>query len=102
MSNAATWNEEVSGRVATEHKVATSRLMLFWALVFFLATGLGGWVYLYSKAALHQRAVQVESRWGVGGAEISDGLLRQIDQLAVRLSVIVLAGGVASLVAFSM
>ena len=101
MSNAATWNEDVSGRVATEHKSAASRLLLLWILLFALAAGLSAWVYIYSKGALHQRAVQVESRWGVGGAEVSVGLLRQIDQLAVRLSVIALAGGVASLVAFS-
>lgn len=102
MSNAATWNEEISARVATEHKGATSRLLLTWVVVFGLAAGLSAWVFVYSKDALHNRAVQVESRWGVGGAEVSVGLLRQIDQLALRVSVIALAGGVAGLVAFSM
>jgi PAS domain S-box-containing protein len=102
MSNAATWNEEISGRLATGHRVATSRVLLAWAVVFGLAACLSGWVYFYSKAALRQRAVQVESRWGVGGAEVSVGLLRQLDQLALRVSVIALAGGVAGLFAFSM
>ena len=101
MSNAATWNEEISGRVATEHKGATTRMLLFWLLILALVAGLSGWVYLFSKQALHQKALQVESRWGVGGAEVSVGLLRQIDQLALRIGVIALAGGVAGLVAFA-
>lgn len=101
MSNAATWTEEISGRVGTGHKVAASRVLLVWVLLVGFAVGLSGWVYFYSKEALRQRAVQVESRWGVGGAEVSVGLLSQLDRLAIRVSVIVLAGGVAGLVAFS-
>lgn len=101
MSNAATWNEEIAVRVAPETKGATARALLLWGIILVLAAGLSGWVYLYSKQALHQKAIQVESRWGVGGAEVSVGLLRQIDQLALRMAVIALAGGVGSLVAFS-
>lgn len=101
MSNAATWNEELSGRVATGRKAAASRVLVVWILLVGLALGLSGWVYFYSKEALRQRAVQVESRWGVGGAEVSVGLLNQLDPLALRVSVIVMAGGVAGLVAFS-
>jgi PAS domain S-box-containing protein len=101
MSNAVTWNDEGSGRIAPEHRGATSRALLVWAVILALTAGLSGWVYLYSKQALHQRALQVEARWGVGGSEASVGLLRQIDQMALRVSVIGLAGGVACLVAFS-
>ena len=101
MNNAATWNDEVCGRLATEHQRATSRALLVWALILALTAGLSGWVYLYSKAALHQRALQVEARWGVGGSEASVGILRQVDQMALRVSVIVLAGGVACFIAFS-
>ena len=102
MSNAATWNEEISGRVTTGHRVAPSRVVLVWMVVFGLSAGLSGWVYFYSKEALRQRAVQVESRWGVGGAEVSVGLVRQLDRLALRMSVIALGAGVAGLVAFSL
>jgi PAS domain S-box-containing protein len=101
MSNAATWNDEECGRLATEHHRATSRALLVWALILALTAGLSGWVYLYSKEALHQRALQVEARWGVGGSEASVGMLRQVDQMALRVSVIGLAGGVACFIAFS-
>jgi PAS domain S-box-containing protein len=101
MSNAATWNDEVSGRVAGEHKATTPRALVLWAVILALTAGLSVWVYLYSKQALHQRAVQVEVRWGVGGSEASVGLLRLLDQLAVRVGFIGLAGGIASLFAFS-
>jgi PAS domain S-box-containing protein len=101
MSNAATWNDEIAERVATEHKAATSRTLLIWVVILALTAGLSGWVYLYSKQSLRQHALQVESRWGVGGSEASVGLLRQMDQMALRVSVIGLAGGVACLVVFS-
>ena len=101
MINAATWNDEIAERVATEHKAATSRTLLIWVVILALTAGLSGWVYLYSKQSLRQHALQVESRWGVGGSEASVGLLRQMDQMALRVSVIGLAGGVACLVAFS-
>lgn len=100
MSNAATWNDEV-GRMASEHSRATSRALVVWAVILALTAGLSAWVYLYSKETLHQRALQVESRWGVGGSEASVGLLRQMDQMALRVSVIALAGGVACFIAFS-
>jgi PAS domain S-box-containing protein len=76
--------------------------MMLWAVIFALTAGLSTWVYVYSKAALRQRAVQVELRWGVGGSEASVGLLRPLDQMALRLGFIGLAGGVAALVAFSL
>ena len=101
MSNAATWNDEIAGRVATERKGATSRILLAWVVILALTAGLSAWVYLYSKEALRQRAVQVETHSGIGGSEASAGLLRQMDQMAVRISVIGLAGGVAWLVALS-
>lgn len=101
MSNAATWNDEIAGRVATERKGATSRILLAWVVILALTAGLSAWVYLYSKEALRQRAVQVEAHLGAGSSEASAGLLRQMDQMAVRISVIGLAGGVAWLVALS-
>ncbi|HZR16180.1 MAG TPA: ATP-binding protein [Verrucomicrobiae bacterium] len=101
MSNAATWNDELSARMAAERAPAHPRVLLTWAIILGLTSGLSAWVYFYSKASLHQRAVQVEMRWGVGGSEASSGLLGQLDQLALRIGVIGLAGGVACLIAFS-
>jgi PAS domain S-box-containing protein len=101
MSNAATWNDEVSGRVSAERKAATPRTWTIWILIITLTVGVSVWVYFYSRAALHQRAVQVELRWGVGGSEASSGLLNQLDQMAMRVGCIGLGGGVACLVAFS-
>jgi PAS domain S-box-containing protein len=101
MSNAATWNDEVSGRVSAERKAATPRTWTIWILIITLTVGVSVWVYFYSRAALHQRAVQVELRWGVGGSEASSGLLNQLDQMAMRVGCIALGGGVACLVAFS-
>lgn len=100
MSNAATWNDEVTGRVAAEHKAAAPRIFGAWVVILVLTAGLSTWVYFYSKAALHQRAVQVELRWGVGGSEASVGLLGQLNQMAMRIGGIALTGGVACLVAF--
>jgi PAS domain S-box-containing protein len=101
MSNAVTWNDELSARMAAERHPAHPRVFLTWALIVAVTCGLSAWVYLYSKASLHQRAVQVEMRWGVGGSEASSGLLGQLDQLALRIGVIGLAGGVTCLIAFS-
>jgi PAS domain S-box-containing protein len=101
MSNAATWNDESPGRMAAERRSATSRMLVLWLVIITITAGLSAWVYLYSKAALQQHATQVELRWGVGGSEASVGLLRQVDQIATRVGVIALAGGVACLVVFS-
>jgi PAS domain-containing protein len=101
MSNAATWNDELSARVAAEHSPAHPRVFVTWALILAVTGGLSAWVYFYSKATLHQRAVQVEMRWGVGGSEASSALLGQLDQMALRVGVIGLAGSVACLIAFS-
>ena len=102
MSNAATWNEEFSARAESTRKPATQRIVLVWGSILAVTLGLSAWVYHYSKSAMHDRAVQVEQRWGVGGSEASVGLLKQLDQAAVRVGVIGLAGGVAILVAFSL
>jgi PAS domain S-box-containing protein len=101
MSNAVTWNDEVSGRVAADHRSVASRLVVFWAGILALTTGLSLWVYIYSKAVLHQRATQVELRWGVGQSEVSVGLMRQLDSIAVRIGFIGLAGWIASLIVCS-
>lgn len=101
MSNAATWNDEVSGRGAAERRLVPWRILTTWLAILALTGGLCTWVYFYSKATLHQKAVQVELRWGVGGSEASVGLLSQLNQTATRVGFIALAGAVASLVAFS-
>ena len=101
MSNAASWTDDISGRGATERNEVTSRLRLIWAVVVALTAILSAWTFFYTKASLRQRALQVETRWGVGGSEASVGLVKQVDQLGIRLGVIVLAGGVASFIAFS-
>jgi PAS domain S-box-containing protein len=102
MSNAATWNDEISGRAMTGNKPAGPRVLFFCGLILTLTAALSAWVYAYSKDTLQQRAVQVELRWGVGGAEASVGLLRQVDQIAVRVGFVALGGGVACLIACSM
>ena len=102
MNNAATWNDETVGRSVAERRGTGPRALGLWIGILALTFGLSAWVYLYSKASLHQRAVQVEMRWGVGGSEASVGLLGQIDQMALRVGVIAVAGGVACLVVFSM
>ena len=76
-------------------------MLVLWLVIITVTAGLSTWVYLYSKAALQQHATQVELRWGVGGSEASVGLLRQVDQIATRVGVIALAGGVACLVVCS-
>lgn len=101
MNNAATWNDEIPARLLADRKPAAPRVFVIWALILSITAGLSGWVYFYSKAALHQHALQVEQRWGVGGSEASEGMLGQLDQLAIRVGVIVLAGGVTTLIAFS-
>jgi PAS domain S-box-containing protein len=101
MSNAASWTDDISGRGATERNGATSRLLLIWTVVVALTAILSAWTFFYSKASLRQRALQVETRWGVGGSEASVGLVQPVNQLGIRLGVIVLAGGVACFIAFS-
>lgn len=101
MSNAATWNEEVSGREGAGTQPAAIRTLLVWTIIVALTTGLSAWVYFYSKESLRQRATQVGSPLGAGGSETGAGLLSQVDQIAIRISLIGLAGGVACLVSFS-
>ena len=73
-----------------------------WGLILAATVGMSAWVYLNSKSTIHDRAVQVEMRWGVGGSEASVGLLKQLDTLAFRVAVIGLAGGVATLIVFAL
>jgi len=101
MSNAATWNEELSGRVTAEQRSASARLFLVWGTILALTLGLSGWVYFSSKASLRKRATQVELRWGVGGSEASVGLLGHLDAMALREGVIGIAGLGACFVVFS-
>jgi len=72
-----------------------------WLVILLLTSGLCTWVYLYSRGALRQKAVQVELRWGVGGSEASVGLLNQINQIAFRIGVIAAAGAFAGVIVFS-
>jgi PAS domain S-box-containing protein len=102
MSNAVTWNDEVSGRLAAEHRPVSSRLILLWLGILALTVAISAWVYLSSKESLQQRAVQVEQRWGVGGSEASIGLLHHLDQMALRVGVIALVGWIACLVTCSL
>ena len=102
MNNAATWNDDFSARAEANRKPVSRRVFLMWGLIVAATAGLSAWVYFYSKSTIHDRAVQVEMRWGVGGSEASVGLLKQLDQVALRVAVIGLAGGVATLIAFSL
>ena len=101
MSNAAAWNDEILGRAAADKRSAGARLFVLWGVILALTIFLSGWVYVSSKASLRQRATQVELRWGVGGSEASVGLLGHLDQMAIRVGVVGLAGAVTCLVAFS-
>ncbi|HTL16253.1 MAG TPA: PAS domain S-box protein, partial [Patescibacteria group bacterium] len=101
MSNAATWNDELAGRGIAERKPSAPRIFVIWTVILALTAGLSAWVYFYSKSTLHQRALQIELRWGVGGSEASEGMLRQLDQMAMRVGVIAFAGAAAGLIAFS-
>src|SRR5260221_13777932 len=94
MSNAASRNDEVSGRGAAERHLAAARAWRTWAIIVVLTAGLSVWTYFYCKETLRQRATQIELRWGVGGSEASVGLLGQIDQIAVRIGFVMLIGAV--------
>jgi two-component system sensor kinase FixL len=102
MNNAATWNEDFSARAEANRKPASQRAFLLWAFILAATAGLSAWVYFYSKSTIHDRAVQMEMRWGVGGSEASVGLLKQFDEAAVRVAAIGLGGGVAILIACSL
>jgi PAS domain S-box-containing protein len=102
MNNAATWNDELSARAEAGLNPSPPRLLLTWAIILAATAALSAWVYTHSKSTLHERALQVEMRWGVGGSEASVGLLRQMDQAALLIGVIGLAGGIATLIAFTL
>jgi len=102
MSNAATWNDEISARVTAERRSAGAQLFKIWGVILAVTLGLSGWVYFASKASLRARATQVELRWGVGGSEASVGLLGHVDAIAIRVGVIAIGGAVACFVVFSM
>ncbi len=102
MNNAATWNDDFSARAEANRKPASRRVFFMLGLILAATAGLSAWVYFYSKSTIHDRAVQVEMRWGVGGSEASVGLLKELDQVAFRVAVIGLAGGVVTLIAFSL
>jgi PAS domain S-box-containing protein len=102
MNNAATWNDEISGRAAANQRSAGAKLFLIWGSILALTIALSGWVYFSSKSSFRQRATQVELRWGVGGAEASVGLLGSLDQIAVRVGFIGFAGAVACFFVFSL
>jgi PAS domain S-box-containing protein len=102
MSNAAIWNDEISGRVTVERRSASAQLFVIWGVILALTIILSGWVYFASKASLRARATQVELRWGVGGSEASVGLLGHMDAMAIRVGVIGIGGAAACFFLFSM
>src|SRR6476646_8467919 len=52
MSNAATWNDELSPRMVGDQKLAGPNLFVTWAVILVITAGLSAWVYFYSKATL--------------------------------------------------
>lgn len=82
---------------AEEGGAAIRRSIFFAGLVLAATVGLSILIYSYGKSTLHDKAVEVELRGGLGAAEENFALLRRMDQIAVNVTTVAGLGGVGSL-----
>ncbi len=98
MNNAVTWSDEFAGTVADERSSAIRRAILLSSCILTATVAMSLAIYVSGKRAMHERAVEVELRGGIGAAETNFDLLRHVDHIAVSMTSLALVGGVGCLV----
>jgi len=98
MSGAITLGPEMAERIAEQRSSAIKRGLVLAGIIIAATTGLAAGLYFYGKQNLHEQAVQVMLRGGLGAAELNFDLLRRFDQIALSVTAVAVLGGVGCLV----
>jgi PAS domain S-box-containing protein len=88
----------MTGTLAESRSSATVRGVVLSAIIFAATVGMGAGLYFYGKRTLHEQAIQVELRGGLGASETNFDLLRRFDQIALSVTTLALVGGIGCLV----
>lgn len=97
MHAALTMNNEIAG-MADERTSAFRRGLVLAGFILAITAGLGAGLYTYGKTVLHERAMEVVLRGGVGASEMNFDLLRRFDMIALSVTAVAVVGGVGSLI----
>ncbi len=98
MNGAITLGPEMVETIAEERSSAIKRGLALAGLIIATTSGLAIGLYVYGKQNLHEQAVQVMLRGGLGASELNFDLLRHFDQIALGVSAVAVIGGVGCLI----
>lgn len=97
MNGTLSLGTEIVG-IADERSSAIKRSIALAVVIVTATIGIGAALYAYGKNALHEQAVQVMLRGGLGASELNFDLLRRFDQIALSVTAVTVVGGVGCLV----
>lgn len=86
------------GSIAEERSSAIKRGLALAVVIIVATIGLAAGLYFSVKHSLHDQAVQVMLRGGLGASELNFDMLRRFDQIAVTLAAVAVIGGVGCLI----
>ncbi len=86
------------GSIAEERSSAIKRGLALAVIIIAATIGLAAGLYFSVKHSLHDQAVQVMLRGGLGASDLNFDMLRRFDQIALTLAAVAVVGGVGCLV----